>query len=188
MGYDPALNWLDRDWLLDQSVALAFPEPFQTSPEGHGRRLVERLRLMLTGSGLSSLLRHGDRNSMRWSVESRVPFLTPGFVEFLLTLPESYMLSPDGQTKRVLRAAMRGLVPDTILDRRDKISFRTPERALLLGQGELIQDWLSGADELPFLNTNVCRQYLADVLDGRRPFSSQLWRLINYCRWAQLSL
>lgn len=188
LGQDPAPNWLEREWLEDQSVEVGFPMPFQPSEEGIGRRLVERLRLELTGSGLSSLLRHGDRSSMRWSVESRVPFLTTESVEFLLTLPESYMLSPNGETKRVFRHAMRGIVPDTILDRRDKIGFQTPEYAWLRGQGELIQDWLSGADELPFLNTSLCRQHVSNILNDRRPFSPQVWRLINYCRWAQLSL
>ena len=98
------------------------------------------------------------------------------------------MLSPNGETKRVFRAAMRGIVPETILDRRDKVGFQTPEHAWLRGQGELIQDWLSGADELPFLNTNLCRQHVSNMLNGRKSFSPQAWRLINYCRWAQLSL
>ena len=72
---------------------------------------------------------------MYWSIESRVPFLTIEIAEFLLQLPESYLLGQDGQTKRIFRAAMRGLVPDEILDRRDKIGFQTPEKI-----GFLIQE------------------------------------------------
>jgi len=187
LGRDPAPCWLDQEWLDEQSLPVA-PEPPEPSPECSGRRLMEQMRLALTGSGLSALLRHGDRNSMRWSVESRVPFLTCDVVEFLLTLPESYLLSPNAQTKRIFRAAMRGIVPDSILNRRDKIGFETPEYDWLRCQGEQIQDWLSAAEELPILNASASMQEISNILTGQQPFSPQVWRLINYCRWAQLSL
>ncbi len=96
-----------------------------------GRSLAAVLRDGLTDRGLEALLRHADRNSMAFSVESRVPFLDVDVAEFLLTLPEDYLISSRGQTKRVLRAAMRGIVPDAILDRRDKIGFETPQRSWL---------------------------------------------------------
>ena len=70
------------------------------------------------------MLRHGDRNSMYWSIESRVPFLTIDLAEFVLSLPESYLVSRDGETKYIFREAMRGIVPDEILNRRDKIGFQ----------------------------------------------------------------
>ena len=186
LGRDPAPAWLGRDWLRDHQITMALPEPLPRSQEGHGRRLVEELRSALTGNGLAQLLRHGDRNSMRWSIESRVPFLTPTMAEFLLTMPESYLLSPRGETKRLFRAAMRGIVPDEILDRRDKIGFQTPEHEWLRGQGARIQEWLSEADALPFLDGPACRDEVNRILDGRKTFCQQVWRLINYCRWAQL--
>ncbi|MFP3589735.1 asparagine synthase-related protein, partial [Paraburkholderia sp. SIMBA_055] len=49
----------------------------------HGRRLISELTSSLHHRGLQHLLRHGDRNSMRFSIESRVPFLTTGLTEFL---------------------------------------------------------------------------------------------------------
>lgn len=77
------------------------------------RELSLRLRDALTGKrGLSHLLRYEDRNSMSHSIESRVPFLTIDMAEFLLSLPENYLLSDDGVTKYVFREAMRGIVPD----------------------------------------------------------------------------
>jgi asparagine synthase (glutamine-hydrolysing) len=148
--------------------------------------LAEQLRLALADRGLVQLLRHGDRNSMRWSVESRVPFLTSDLAEFVLSLPEEYLLSTDGETKRVFRAAMRGIVPDAILDRRDKIGFETPELSWLQSLRPQIDQWLAAAADIPFLNVDECRSEVARVLDGTRPFSFQSWRLINYCRWAQL--
>jgi asparagine synthase (glutamine-hydrolysing) len=60
-----------------------------------------------------------------------VPFLTPALAEFILALPEDYIVSCNGTSKAVFRQAMRGIVPDSILDRRDKLGFPTPEREWL---------------------------------------------------------
>ena len=75
---------------------------------------------------LPALLRYEDRNSMAWSVESRVPFLDHNLVEFIIGLPNEYKFR-GGRTKAILRAGMRGVVPDEILDRRDKMGFVTPQ-------------------------------------------------------------
>lgn len=185
-GQDATPDWVSEPWLYAQDVVPAFPERAIPSQEGRGRRLVERLRTALTGSGLAALLRHGDRNSMRWSIESRVPFLTPAIAEFLLGLPEEYLLSMHGETKTVFRAAMRGLVPDQILDRREKIGFQTPEQEWLRLLRRDVSGWLEAADGLPLLHADRARHMVDEVFDGRRPFSAVVWRLMNYCRWAQL--
>ena len=66
------------------------------------------------------------------SVESRVPFLITDLAEFLLTLPEQFLLPNEGTTKYIFREAMKGIVPQQILKRKDKIGFETPERNLIL--------------------------------------------------------
>ena len=73
------------------------------------------------------MLRHEDRNAMNWSIESRVPFLTTDLAEFALSLPENYLISSEGRTKNIFREAMKGIVPDLVLNRKDKIGFETPE-------------------------------------------------------------
>ena len=152
-----------------------------TTPEG--RRLVSELAHCATRRGLPALLRHGDRNSMRFSVESRVPFLTTGLADFLLTLPEDYLVSPQGQTKHILRAAMRGIVPDEVLDRRDKIGFSTPEFEWLRRMAPQVRGWLDAAGEVPFLRRAPLLAEFDEVMAGRRPFSWQVWRWINFTRW-----
>ena len=109
---------------------------------------------------------------MRWSVESRVPFLTIEIAEFLLRLPESYLLGPDGETKRVFRAAMRGIVPDEILDRRDKIGFQTPEQEWLWDQRKEIDQWLSESETLPFIDTSESLKEVVRILNGENTFKS----------------
>jgi len=181
-GTDACPPWLDGRVLADAGVALRFPRevPTQTAP---GRRLVAELARSLHGVGLPGLLRHGDRNSMRFSVESRVPFLTTELADFLLTLPEEYLVSPQGETKHLLRRAMRGLVPDEILDRRDKIGFATPEQAWLLQMAPQVREWLRYPLNLPFFRQDEVLKALDQVVAGQRPFSWQVWRWINFTRW-----
>ncbi|HRA81213.1 MAG TPA: asparagine synthase (glutamine-hydrolyzing) [Thauera sp.] len=86
----------------------------------------ERQLLDLRRYSVPSLLRYEDRNSMAWSVESRVPFLDYRLVEFAIRLPVEHKLRK-GRTKAVLRNGLRGIVPDRVLDRRDKMGFVTPQ-------------------------------------------------------------
>ena len=58
-------------------------------------------------------------------------FLTPPLAEFILALPEDYIVSCNGTSKAVFRQAMRGIGPDSILDRRGKLGFPAPERQWL---------------------------------------------------------
>jgi asparagine synthase (glutamine-hydrolysing) len=186
MGRAPMPSWLNVQYLSEHDVCLTPPTRRKSSRDTHGRRLAGALRQSLTGHGLASLLRHGDRNSMRWSIESRVPFLTIEMAEFLLRLPESYLLGPDGTTKRIFRASMRGIVPDQILDRRDKIGFQTPEQKWLCHQRKNIDHWLSALEDLPLINASESRKHVAQILNGEIALTPQAWGLINFCRWAEI--
>ncbi|MEK9810760.1 MAG: asparagine synthase-related protein, partial [Candidatus Nanopelagicales bacterium] len=56
-----------------------------------------------------------------WSLTSRAPFTDPAVVEYALALPPTERVG-----KRHLRAAVRGIVPDAIIDRTDKRGFPVP--------------------------------------------------------------
>jgi asparagine synthase (glutamine-hydrolysing) len=187
VGRDPAPAWMNKRIFKEHGVLFAASDWSEHAVDSDGRRLVAALRKSLTGQGLNALLRHGDRNSMRWSVESRVPFLTTEMAEFLLSLPEHYLVSREGETKYIFRAAMRGIVPNAILDRKDKIGFATPEQAWLSQLGSKVFEWLESADNLSFLNAADCRSEVESIIGGQQPFDFRAWRLINYCRWAQIS-
>lgn len=75
---------------------------------------------------LEHLLKWEDRNSMRFSIEARVPFLDYRLVERTLPLPDDLIIR-EGMTKYVLREAMKGTLPEPIRMRRDKVGFETPE-------------------------------------------------------------
>ena len=173
--------WLHQGWFTDRGVA-------PSGGRGAPRRLSAALRDAVRHTSLPSLLRYEDRNSMAHSIESRVPFLTADFAELVLTLPEEHVLASDATSKAVFRAAMRGIVPDAVLDRRDKIGFATPEAAWLRS----VRPWVDGvlasetAARLPFLDLASVRGTASRMLDGSVPFNWTLWRWINVIRWADV--
>ena len=187
VGRNPAPAWLNISALNDAGVMWKFPGkmmPEKNCPAG--RRLASALRQALTGQGLNALLRHADRNSMHWSIESRVPFLTTDLAEFLLSLPEQYLSSTQGETKHIFRAAMRGIVPDSILDRKDKIGFATPESTWLKQLKHQVIQWIDGAELIHFLQAEICRKEVQAMIDSSKKVNTQVWRLIIFCRWFQI--
>jgi asparagine synthase (glutamine-hydrolysing) len=183
-GREALPAWIRSDALAQRGVSLRHP---RQRPELYerGRRVMAELAHSLTKRGLSSLLRHGDRNSMRFSIESRVPFLTLEQADLLLSLPEHYLISQAGETKSVFRAAMRGIVPDQILDRKDKIGFQTPEQLWLTSMAGTVREWLRADIGLPFLDQAEILREFEDIVGGRKVFSWQVWRWINFIRWHQ---
>lgn len=174
--------WIRPEPLEARGIVRRYPRQ-QAQAGSAGRRVMAELALSLTQRGLPALLRHGDRNSMRFSVESRVPFLTLDLVELTMSLPESYLISRQGETKHIFRAAMRGIVPDDILARRDKIGFATPEQEWLMGMSQMVRAWLAEDLGLPFFDQAAVLAQFDHVVAGRQPFSWQVWRWVNFCRW-----
>jgi asparagine synthase (glutamine-hydrolysing) len=75
-------------------------------------------------------LHEEDANAMYWSIENRSPFLDRRLFEACAAIPVRHMVK-DGKAKAVLREAMRGIVPDEILDSRRKVGFNAPIHDLL---------------------------------------------------------
>ena len=151
-----------------------------------GRRLTERLKWEQSEGLLPSLLRHADRNSMRWSIESRVPFLTPNLSQLGLQVPEEFLLNQAGTTKYLLRESLRGIVPNQIIDRKDKIGFETPQSDWLSDLLKFKPEILDGLADIDFLNPDKARNFLNnfEAKDVRQ--SRMFWRLVNLVRWNQL--
>jgi len=185
-GPDQMPSWLNKKVLREAGVKLRLSKP-RRDKEASGRRLAEKLALVLTKQGMPALLRHGDRNAMRFSIESRVPYLTIPLVEFALSLPEEYLISQQGETKAIFRAAMRGIVPGDVLERRDKIGFATPEKEWLKLLAPKIREWICRSNGMPFLKRDVLLKEYDALMNGRKPFSFVAWRWINFCRWIELS-
>lgn len=78
-------------------------------------------------TGLSQLLRYGDRNSMAHSREVRLPFLSHELAEFVFTLPATFKIH-NGWTKYIQRIAFENLLPPEITWRKDKIGYEPPQK------------------------------------------------------------
>jgi len=87
-------------------------------------------QLEITELQLPHLLRYEDRNSMRHSIETRLPFLDYRLVEFCISLPLSLKIK-EGWTKYILRKGINDLLPESIVWRKNKFGFESPDRIWL---------------------------------------------------------
>jgi asparagine synthase (glutamine-hydrolysing) len=146
------------------------------------------LCVVLTFSAnLQMLLHWEDRNSMAHSIEARVPFLDHPLVEFALALGNEHKIA-GAETKQVLRRAMRDALPRTVLERRDKLGFATPEATWFTGPLKTaLRDGVETTlKRLPgLLAGDAARAMTNDMLEGRRPVDFALWRIVNMGIWAE---
>jgi asparagine synthase (glutamine-hydrolysing) len=135
---------------------------------------------------LEHLLKWEDRNSMRFSIEARVPFLDFRLVERVLATETSGIIGR-GTTKLILRDAMKGLLPEEIRLRKDKVGFETPQ-----------DEWFRKAEWQVFilglLNSpsfrvrNIIDQDIAlrlyrEHLSCKKNISKEIWKWINLELW-----
>lgn len=127
------LIWLAKRRSRRISIAKSRGSPFtealieqclaeQSAPRRR-RTLNEELQAQVQSSSLPALLRYEDRNSMAHSIEARVPFLDYRLVELLFRLPQNLKIN-GVTTKYILREAMKGILPESIRTRKDKIGFK----------------------------------------------------------------
>ena len=76
------------------------------------------------------ILHEDDLNAMSFSIENRSPFLDRELYELAGGIPTRHLVR-DGYAKAVLRDAMRGIVPDRVLDNRRKVGFNAPVLSFL---------------------------------------------------------
>jgi asparagine synthase (glutamine-hydrolysing) len=139
----------------------------------------------LTCTNLPALLHYEDRNSMAFSIESRVPFLDYRFVEYVASLTLNQKIRA-GLTKTALRNAIKGLVPESIRCRMDKMGFVTPEEVWMREDLRPFMLGLLSSDTFhsrPYWDAEaVIQNYLA-FLDGRSDYSSEIWRIVCTELW-----
>ncbi len=127
-----------------------------------------------------------DRASMACSLEVRSPFLDPELVDFAARLPDQWKVSGRA-TKRVLRLAMRDLLPDSVITRPKK-GFGMPVARWLHRELRPLMDRLLDPRLLErqgFLDgagvQTLVREHLAGRADHRKP----LWTLIVLQLWLE---
>jgi len=137
-------------------------------------------------TNLPMLLHWEDRNSMAHSIEARVPFLDHRVVELCLSIRSEDKVG-GGISKQVLRSAMRGIVPDAVLNRQDKMGFVTAE-PLWMSRDASEQFRLMLREAVDRLNRYVSPEIIDqydEVSQGKRPFDFRFWRVISAGLWAK---
>jgi asparagine synthase (glutamine-hydrolysing) len=125
-----------------------------------------------------------DKLSMAHSLESRVPFLDNDLVDFACAIPAHHKVSA-GASKLVLRKAMRGLIPDHILNAR-KQGFTPPEDAWYRGPAlpYLRQVILSPRGlERGHFRPEALETVFAEHVAGARNHKKLLWSLLCFEWW-----
>ncbi|MEO8697048.1 MAG: asparagine synthase (glutamine-hydrolyzing) [Acidimicrobiales bacterium] len=137
----------------------------------HGSLLSRAATTDLSRLLLPRLLRYGDRNSMAWSREMRLPFLDPAVVTAGLASAWDRGMQ-HGWTKFALRTAMAERLPDEVVWRRDKTAYEVPEKS-----------WLTRPDILEAIAG--ARQHLAStgIVHARRGRALNPWRALSLSRF-----
>lgn len=149
--------------------------------------LTEAMWEMLVKSSIPSLLHYEDRSSMAFSIEARVPFLDYRLVELAFQLPAALKIR-GGDTKVVLREAMKRHLPASILERRDKKGYPTPSSAWMRGaHREWLADLLLSERVLArgFTEPEVVRALWSEHAGGASDHSWRIWQLATlelFCR------
>jgi asparagine synthase (glutamine-hydrolysing) len=182
---------------LEDQKRLFRPEVFELMSADPCRAEVEHLGKH-NGNWLSSLqyldlksylpldiLTKVDRMSMAHSLEARVPLLDHKLVEFAATIPPELKLK-QGVTKYIFKKAMRGILPDTIIDR-PKHGFAVPLGQWFKGRfDDFLHDLLLSdtSKRRGILNAGHV-EHLIRLHRGGRSLDSQLWTLISFELWCR---
>ena len=123
------------------------------------------------------LLMRVDKMSMGVSLETRVPFLDHKFAEFAMSIPAATK-TIDGNLKSILKKAVRGIIPDEIIDRK-KQGFAAPIPEWFSGDlgmvaRDQLREFCEGADLLDWAS-------VSRMLDSDTP--SAAWPLLNVAMW-----
>jgi asparagine synthase (glutamine-hydrolysing) len=146
--------------------------------------LLDRLLYTDLKTYLVELLMKQDQMSMAASIESRVPFLDHKLVEFAAQLPDGWKLS-GWTTKRILRDAMKGILPASILNR-PKMGFPVPFATWTRGPwNSVVRDVLLDrrSRERGIVDPAAVETLLRDHASGATPGGERLWSLMNLELW-----
>ena len=147
--------------------------------------LTDKLHEDALEANLPTLLRYGDRNSMAHSREVRLPFCDHRVAELSLSLAPRILLG-EAQTKRLLREAMKGILPERVRTRWNKQGFLPPQESWM--EGKLL-GWVEETIASPtfaargFWNVPWWKSALKRLQSGERHLAWELWRPVICEAW-----
>lgn len=162
----------------------AFQEPL-IFPKKFRNLLFDSLYQSLMHLTLPSYLHYEDRNSMAHSIEARVPFLDYRLVEFVFSLFMDQLIK-DGTTKTILREVMKGVLPEAVRTRADKMGYVTPEdiwyrEPLKKEVGDILES--KSFAERGYFDIAEIKKAFEEHSSGRANLGSTIWRWVNLELW-----
>lgn len=170
--------WIDREFEKAYRRESPFKGKFKSS-------LKNQLYSLFMYSSLPALLHYEDRNSMAFSIEARVPFLDYRLVEYIFSLPSEQKIR-NGMTKVALRNAMKGILPEKVRTRVDKMGFATPEniwfRSILKDK---IIDIIESNEfkNIGYFNVPEVKKEFESHCRGEKDIGFTIWRWMNLLLW-----
>lgn len=185
------INKIFHYFLFYSKKNLGFRKYFIESSNSFKRKKINTVRGMsedyLQNFGLHSLLKFEDRNSMTFSVESRVPFLDFNVVEYALNLNTKLKIK-NGVRKYILREAFKKILPKKIYNRYDKLGFPTPQERWTIENIDQVEIML--IDALNDLNKLFEIEFFLDakkrICSKDKDYIFFIWRIIIFSRWRKL--
>ncbi|PCH65875.1 MAG: hypothetical protein COC01_09195, partial [Bacteroidetes bacterium] len=149
--------------------------------------LNKMLYSQFTGPDLKALMRTGDRNSMRFSIESRMPFADDvNLIEYVFGISSAYKVR-NGQNKYLLRNSMKNMLPAEIVQRKDKLGFATPEKQWFQQLKNPLREMVSSNQNDEYINwTELNKNWDALFNKSLEVSTIRLWRFINFAVWRRV--
>lgn len=125
-----------------------------------------------------------DRATMAHGVESRVPLLDNDLSEYILSLPSNLKIKK-GDKKWLMKQALRGIVPDYVLDG-PKIGFGVPYGNWLKGPlYNYFNDLINSTEfrNIGIFNINRINEKMDEYRSGKKDNSFLLWKVMNFAIW-----
>lgn len=145
--------------------------------------LIGRSKLDVERYSFPPLLRFEDRNSMAFSIETRVPFMDYRLVEFLYSISSDYKIKK-GYTKAVLRDGLEGILPRAIQKRKSKLGFSTPQEVWMTGKLKpLFKDYFAKMKNPYFDKKNIYESF--NAYPENRVSSDFFFRIYCFDKWYQ---
>lgn len=170
-----AIRQLRRNNFIKSEFASYLNENLLKEISNAGKNIRDLQHLEITKVQLQKLLKYEDRNSMRFSIETRVPFVDFNVVELAFSLPFSYKMR-DGWSKYILRKSAEKKLPREIVWRRNKFGFEAPTKTWLANRS-VLNESIHKSD---FLKNFIDIEKIPTTLD-----ETTLWKLYNLAVWAR---
>lgn len=122
------------------------------------------------------LLRYEDKNSMKCSIETRLPFIDYKVLQSAISINNRYKIK-SGWTKYILRKVVEEVLPKNIVWRKNKFGFEAPSKTWL--------DTIDKEMKISVENSSLISS-ISNKIDWNYLDKTQKWRLFNISKWENI--